>query len=59
MKNVTLVRGHARFTAPRRIAVDDRVLEAPQVFLNVGGRDRVGLQIPAETGGRFPKASVV
>jgi len=38
MKNVTLVRGHARFTAPRRIAVDDRVLEAPQVFLNVGGR---------------------
>jgi pyruvate/2-oxoglutarate dehydrogenase complex dihydrolipoamide dehydrogenase (E3) component len=38
MKNVTLIRGHARFTAPRTIAVNGRLLEAPRVFLNVGGR---------------------
>ncbi|MGW8270388.1 MAG: FAD-dependent oxidoreductase, partial [Burkholderiales bacterium] len=38
MKNVTLIRGHARFTAPRTIAVDGRVLQAERVFLNVGGR---------------------
>jgi len=38
MKNVALIRGHARFTAPRTIAVDGRVLQAERVFLNVGGR---------------------
>jgi len=38
MKNVSLIRGHAQFTAPRTIAVDGRVLQAERVFLNVGGR---------------------
>ncbi|MEW6690600.1 MAG: FAD-containing oxidoreductase [Pseudomonadota bacterium] len=38
MKNVTLVQGHARFTAPRVLAVGDRVLEGERIFLNVGGR---------------------
>jgi len=38
MKNVALIRGHARFTAPRTIAVDGRILQAERVFLNVGGR---------------------
>jgi pyruvate/2-oxoglutarate dehydrogenase complex dihydrolipoamide dehydrogenase (E3) component len=38
MKNVSLIRGHARFTAPRTIAVDGRELRAERVFLNVGGR---------------------
>jgi len=38
MKNVSLVRGHARFTAPRTIAVNGRELKAERVFLNVGGR---------------------
>jgi pyruvate/2-oxoglutarate dehydrogenase complex dihydrolipoamide dehydrogenase (E3) component len=38
MKNVTLVRGQARFTAPRTVAVDGRELQAPKVFVNVGGR---------------------
>lgn len=38
MKNVSLIRGHAKFTAPRTIAVDGRVLQAERVFLNVGGR---------------------
>ncbi|MDX1375985.1 MAG: FAD-containing oxidoreductase [Burkholderiales bacterium] len=38
MKNVTLIRGHARFAAPRQVAVDGRLLQAERVFLNVGGR---------------------
>jgi pyruvate/2-oxoglutarate dehydrogenase complex dihydrolipoamide dehydrogenase (E3) component len=38
MKNVSLIRGHARFSAPRTVAVDGRELRAERVFLNVGGR---------------------
>jgi pyruvate/2-oxoglutarate dehydrogenase complex dihydrolipoamide dehydrogenase (E3) component len=38
MKNVTLIEGHARFTAPRTLSVDGRALAADKVFLNVGGR---------------------
>jgi pyruvate/2-oxoglutarate dehydrogenase complex dihydrolipoamide dehydrogenase (E3) component len=51
MKNVTLIRGHARFTAPRTLDVDGRALRADRIFLNVGGRalvpDMPGLaQVP-------------
>jgi pyruvate/2-oxoglutarate dehydrogenase complex dihydrolipoamide dehydrogenase (E3) component len=38
MKNVTLIRGHARFVGPKKLRVGDRELEAGKVFLNVGGR---------------------
>lgn len=38
MKNVELIQGHARFTAPRTIAVDGRSLSAERIFLDVGGR---------------------
>ncbi len=41
MKNVTLVRGHARFAGPRKVAVGDRILEGGKIFLNVGGRAAV------------------
>lgn len=37
-RNVTVIEGHARFTAPRRVRVGDRELEAPRIFINVGGR---------------------
>src|SRR5215470_4437476 len=30
--------GHARFVAPRRVSVGDELLEAEQIFINVGGR---------------------
>jgi pyruvate/2-oxoglutarate dehydrogenase complex dihydrolipoamide dehydrogenase (E3) component len=36
--NLTLVWGHARFTGPHVVAVNDEVLEAPKIFVNVGGR---------------------
>ncbi len=38
MKNVKLERGHARFTAPRTVAVNGHSFEADKVFINVGGR---------------------
>jgi pyruvate/2-oxoglutarate dehydrogenase complex dihydrolipoamide dehydrogenase (E3) component len=38
MPGCTLVRGHARFEGPHTIRVDDQVLEADRIFLNVGGR---------------------
>jgi len=41
MPGLTLIRGHARFTGPRQIEVNGETLEAPQVFLNVGGRASV------------------
>lgn len=37
-KNLELVIGHARFEGPRIVRVADDVLEAEQVFVNVGGR---------------------
>ena len=33
-----VIAGHARFVAPGTVAVDGRVLAAPRIFLNVGGR---------------------
>ena len=38
MDNCTLMRGHARFTDPHTVVVDDQVLQADKIFLNVGGR---------------------
>jgi pyruvate/2-oxoglutarate dehydrogenase complex dihydrolipoamide dehydrogenase (E3) component len=38
MKGCTLIRGHAHFESPHTIRVDDRLLEADKIFLNVGGR---------------------
>jgi pyruvate/2-oxoglutarate dehydrogenase complex dihydrolipoamide dehydrogenase (E3) component len=38
MKGCTFIRGHARFESPHTIRVDDRLLEADKIFLNVGGR---------------------
>jgi pyruvate/2-oxoglutarate dehydrogenase complex dihydrolipoamide dehydrogenase (E3) component len=41
MKGLTFLRGHARFDAPHRMRVGGEVLEAPRIFLNVGGRASV------------------
>jgi pyruvate/2-oxoglutarate dehydrogenase complex dihydrolipoamide dehydrogenase (E3) component len=38
MPNFRLVRGHARFTSAHAVQVDGEVLEAPKIFINVGGR---------------------
>jgi pyruvate/2-oxoglutarate dehydrogenase complex dihydrolipoamide dehydrogenase (E3) component len=39
--NVTLIHGHARFEGPDTVRVNDDVLEAKQIFINVGGRATV------------------
>ncbi len=36
--NLAIIHGHARFESARRVRVGDEVLEAPQIFLDVGGR---------------------
>ncbi len=35
---VTVIHGHARFEGPHTVRVGDDVLEAPQIFIDVGGR---------------------
>ena len=39
--NVTLIQGHGRFESPRTVRVGDRLLEAPEIFINTGGRPTV------------------
>jgi len=39
--NVTLIEGHGRFESPRTVRVHDRLLEAPEIFINTGGRPTV------------------
>jgi pyruvate/2-oxoglutarate dehydrogenase complex dihydrolipoamide dehydrogenase (E3) component len=41
MKHVSLVHGHAKFTASRRVSVKGRELEAERIFIDVGARAAV------------------
>ncbi len=41
MDGLTLIDGHARFTAPDRLQVGEEELTAPRIFLDVGGRATV------------------
>jgi pyruvate/2-oxoglutarate dehydrogenase complex dihydrolipoamide dehydrogenase (E3) component len=38
LANVTVMQGHARFESPRTLRVNGELLEAGQIFINVGGR---------------------
>jgi len=38
---VTLIQGHGRFAGPHAVTVNDLVLEAPEIFVNTGGRASV------------------
>lgn len=38
MAGCTFLRGHARFEDPHTVRVDDQVLKADRIYLNVGGR---------------------
>ena len=41
METCTVIEGHARFESSNTIRVDDELLTAPKIFLNVGGRATV------------------
>ena len=41
LDDVTLIRGHARFETPETLRVGDKLIAAPRIFLNVGGRAAV------------------
>jgi pyruvate/2-oxoglutarate dehydrogenase complex dihydrolipoamide dehydrogenase (E3) component len=38
LENCTVYQGHARFVAPHEVQVDDALLGAERIFINVGGR---------------------
>jgi pyruvate/2-oxoglutarate dehydrogenase complex dihydrolipoamide dehydrogenase (E3) component len=38
LPNGTVLQGHARFESPRTVRVNDQLLEAEKIFINVGGR---------------------
>jgi len=38
LKNCTVIQGHARFQSSRAVAVNDELLEADKIFINVGAR---------------------
>ena len=38
LKNCTVYQGHGRFTSPTEMTVGTTLLEAPRIFINVGGR---------------------
>ncbi len=41
LKNCTVIQGQARFESSRAVVVNDEVLEAEKIFINVGGRATV------------------
>jgi pyruvate/2-oxoglutarate dehydrogenase complex dihydrolipoamide dehydrogenase (E3) component len=41
MEGLTVVKGHARFEGPDVVRVDESLLKAPRIFINVGGRASV------------------
>jgi pyruvate/2-oxoglutarate dehydrogenase complex dihydrolipoamide dehydrogenase (E3) component len=41
LNNCTVIQGHARFESPTSVKVNDEVLEADKIFINVGGRASV------------------
>jgi pyruvate/2-oxoglutarate dehydrogenase complex dihydrolipoamide dehydrogenase (E3) component len=41
LPGASVILGHARFDGSRRVRVGDETLEAPQIFINVGGRAAV------------------
>jgi len=41
LKSCTVIEGHARFQSSRTVMLNDQVLEADKIFINVGGRASV------------------
>jgi pyruvate/2-oxoglutarate dehydrogenase complex dihydrolipoamide dehydrogenase (E3) component len=41
LPNCEVIKGHARFTAPHTVSVNDKTLISRKIFINVGGRARI------------------
>jgi pyruvate/2-oxoglutarate dehydrogenase complex dihydrolipoamide dehydrogenase (E3) component len=41
MSNCTVIQGHARFQSSNTVVVNDEILEADRIYINVGGRARI------------------
>ncbi|WP_233843203.1 FAD-containing oxidoreductase [Dyella sp. 2HG41-7] len=46
MKNMNVLRGHARFERSDTLRVGDESISAPRIFINVGGRARIPEDMP-------------
>ncbi|MFM9846262.1 MAG: FAD-containing oxidoreductase [Hyphomicrobiaceae bacterium] len=56
---ITVYTGHGRFVSGREVAVGDKILSAPQIFINVGGRAAVP-DIPGlEEAGYFTNSTLL
>lgn len=56
---ITVYTGHGRFVSTREVAVDDEILSAAQIFINVGGRAAVP-DIPGlEDAGYFTNSTLL
>ncbi len=41
LENCEVIQGHARFSAPHTVVVNDKTLASGKIFINVGGRARI------------------
>ena len=57
--NLTVIEGHARFASPTTVNVNDNVLEAGKIFINVGGRALVPPMPGLEGSGYLTNSSMM
>ncbi len=57
--NLTVIEGHARFASPTSVSVNDEVLEAGKIFINVGGRALVPPMPGLEGSGYLTNSSMM
>ena len=57
--NLTVIKGHARFESPTTVRVNDGILEAAQIFINVGGRALVPPVPGLQEVGYFTNSTIV
>ena len=57
--NLTVIEGHARFASPTTVSVNDHVLEAGKIFINVGGRALVPPMPGLEGSGYLTNSSMM
>lgn len=56
---IAVYTGHGRFVSPRKVAVGDKILFAPQIFINVGGHAAVPNIPGLEDAGYFTNSTLL
>ncbi len=58
-ERISVFRGHARFTGPHTVEVNGETLEAPRIFINVGGRPSTRGVAGADVTPHFTSSSIM